>query len=86
MTKKQLNGLVDCLTNVCAYNTNREYSLSVQETNYGNYYNAKLLVFNNEPYPVFSRYDLRELLALANIWRVSLFIISLHGVAVAKFT
>lgn len=85
MTKKQLNGLVDCLANVCDFNTTRDYSLSIQEKTYGRYYNARLLVFFNEPATAFYTPDLYQLLALAEVWGVSLVFISLHGVPVAKF-
>lgn len=85
MTRKQLNGLVDCLANVCTFDTTRDYSLSIQETAYGNYYNGRLLVFFNEPAASFCNSDLHQLIGLAEAWCVSLFIISLHGVPVAKF-
>ena len=85
MTRKQLNGLVDCLANVCTFNTNRDYSLSIQEMTCGRYYNARLLVFYDETATAFYTSDLHQLLALAEVWSVSLVIISLHGVPVAKF-
>lgn len=85
MTKKQLHGLVDCLANVCTFDTTRDYSLSIQETAYGCYYNARLLVFYNGPYTSFCSSDLRQLLGLSEVWNANLFLISLHGVPVAKF-
>ena len=85
MTRKQLNGLVDCLANVCTFDTSRDYSLSIQETTCGRYYNGRLLVFFNEPATAFYTPDLYQLLALAEVWSVSLDFISLHGVPVAKF-
>ena len=85
MTRKQLNGLVDCLANVCTFNTNRDYSLSIQQVTYGKYYNARLLVFYNESASAFCSSDLHQLLGLAEAWCVNLYIISRHGVPVAKF-
>lgn len=85
MTKKQLHGLVDCLANVCTFNTNRDYSLSIQETAYGNYYNARLLVFLNESQFCFCVSDIRQLIGLSEAWNVHLYIECLHGVPVAKF-
>lgn len=85
MTKKQLHGLVDCLANVCTFDTTRDYSLSIRETAYENYYNARLLVFLNESSYSFCVSDLRQLLGLSEAWNVNLYIESLHGVPVAKF-
>lgn len=85
MTKKQLNGLVDCLANVCTFNTSRDYSLSIQQVTYGKYYNARLLVFCNESASAFCSPDLQQLIGLSEAWCVHLYIISLHGVPVAKF-
>lgn len=85
MTQKQLHGLVDCLANVCTFDTTRDYSLSIQETSYGCYYNAKLLVFYNGPYTSFYGSDLQQLLGLAEVWNATLLLISLHGVPVVKF-
>ena len=85
MTKKQLHGLVDCLANVCTFDTNRDYSLSIHERDNWGYYNARLLVFLNEPYCSFSNSDIRQLFGLSEAWNVSLYFESLHGVPVAKF-
>lgn len=49
MTKKQLRGLVDCLANVCTFNTSEDYSLSIEETSFEDYYSGMLLVFLNDP-------------------------------------
>lgn len=85
MTKKQLHGLVDCLANVCTFDTTRDYSLSIQETAGWGYYNANLLVFLNDSDFSFTRSDIRQLLGLSEAWNVSLYFESLHGVPVAKF-
>lgn len=85
MTKKQLHGLVDCLANVCTFDTTRDYSLSIQETTYGRYYNARLLVFTNESNSAFCVSDLRQLIGLSEAWNVHLYIECLHGVPVVKF-
>ena len=85
MTRKQLNGLVDCLANVCTFNTTRDYSLSIQETTYRRYHNARLLVFCNEPATAFCNPDLQQLIGLSEAWNVRLYIVCLHGVPVAKF-
>ena len=85
MTRKQLHGLVDCLANVCTFNTTRDYSLSIQETTYGRYHNLRLLVFLNENATAFCNPDLQQLFGLSEAWNVRLYIVCLHGVPVAKF-
>jgi len=85
MTKKQLRGLVDCLANVCTFNTSRDYSLSIQETSFEDYYSGKLLVFLNDTTSNFSCSDIRQLLGLADAWNVSLYFETVNGVTVAKY-
>lgn len=85
MTKKQLRGLVDCLANVCTFNTSRDYSLSIQETSFEDYYSGRLLVFLNDTTANFNCSDIRQLLGLAEAWNVSLYFETLHGVTVAKY-
>lgn len=85
MTKKQLNGLVDCLANVCTFNTTNAYSLSIDELDYVAYYTATLVVFTNDPRGIFCSSDIAELLSLANAWNVSLYFESENGVIVAKY-
>lgn len=72
MTKKQLRGLVDCLVNVCTFNTSNSYSLSIQETSLWNFHSNKLLVFLNDTNDCFSSSDIHQLLSLAEAWNVSL--------------
>lgn len=85
MTKKQLHGLVDCLANVCTFDTTRDYSLSIQEIANWGYYNARLLVFLNESDFFFTCSDIRQLLGLSEAWNVHLYFETMHGVTVAKF-
>lgn len=85
MTKKQLRGLVDCLANVCTFNTSKDYSLSIQESSFGSYYSARLLVFMNDGQVNFNDSDIRQLLGLAEAWNVSLYFETVNGVTVAKY-
>lgn len=85
MTKKQLRGLVDCLANVCTFNTSKDYSLSIQETSFEDYYSGRLLVFLNDPIVHFNDCDIRQLLGLAEAWNVSLYFETVNGVTVAKY-
>ena len=85
MTKKQLRGLVDCLANVCTFNTSRDYSLSIQEHSFENYYSGKLLVFLNDTNHGFCDCDIHQLFGLAEAWNVSLYFETVHGVTVAKY-
>lgn len=85
MTKKQLRGLVDCLANVCTFNTSRDYSLSIQETSFEDYYSGTLVVFLNDTTTNFNSSDIRQLLGLAEAWNVSLYFETMHGVTVAKY-
>lgn len=85
MTKKQLRGLVDCLANVCTFNTSKDYSLSIQETSFEDYYSGKLVVFLNDTAVHFNDCDIHQLLSLAEAWNVSLYFETMHGVTVAKF-
>lgn len=85
MTKKQLHGLVDCLVNVCTFNTSTDYSLSIQETSFEDYYNGRLIVFLNDTAFSFTCSDIRQLLGLAEAWNVSLYFETVHGVTVAKY-
>ena len=85
MTKKQLRGLVDCLANVCTFNTSRDYSLSIQESSFKDYYSGKLLVFVNDSNAEFCTSDVRQLISLAEAWNVSLYFETVNGVTVAKY-
>lgn len=85
MTKKQLRGLVDCLANVCTFNTSDYYSLSIQESSFGDFYHATLLVFLNERRVCFNSCDISLLLGLADAWNVTLYFDTIHGVTVAKY-
>lgn len=85
MTKKQLRGLVDCLANVCTFNTSRDYSLSIEETSFEDYYSGKLLVFLNDNKASFTTSDIRQLLSLADAWNVSIYFETINGVTVAKY-
>lgn len=85
MTKKQLRGLVDCLANVCTFNTSRDYSLSIDETSFEDYYSGSLLVFLNDSHASFCTSDISLLLGLAQAWNVSLYFETVNGVTVAKY-
>ena len=85
MTKKQLHGLVDCLANVCTFNTSKDYSLSIEETSFEDYYSGCLLVFLNDTSAVFTSGDIYLLLSLAQAWNVSLYFETVNGVTVAKY-
>lgn len=85
MTKKQLLGLVDCLANVCTFNTSKDYSLSIEETSFEDYYSGKLLVFLNDSHAAFCTSDVRQLLGIAEAWNVSLYFETVNGVTVAKY-
>ena len=85
MTKKQLRGLVDCLANVCTFNTSRDYSLSIQEMSWEDYYSGSLLVFLNDTTTNFNCSDIRQLLSLAEAWNVNLYFETMNGVTVAKY-
>lgn len=85
MTKKQLRGLVDCLANVCTFDTSKDYSLSIQETSFEDYYSGKLVVFLNDNKASFTTSDVRQLLSLADAWNVSFYFETVNGVTVAKY-
>lgn len=85
MTKKQLRGLVDCLANVCTFNTSRDYSLSLEETSFEDYYSGCLLVFLNDTTAAFNSSDISQLLGLAQAWNVTLYFETVNGVTVAKY-
>lgn len=85
MTKKQFRGLVDNLANVCTFNTTNSYSLSLDETQYGDYYHANLLVFTMNPNGSFCSSDIALLLSLATAFNVNLYFETVNGVTVAKY-
>jgi len=85
MTKKQLDGLVDSLANVCRFNTSNAYSLSLRETKLRDYYHATLVVYTMDTNGVFCSSDIELLLSLANAWNVNLYFETVNGVTVAKF-
>lgn len=85
MTKKQFQGLVDCLANICTFNTSNAYSISIDEPGYVAYYATSLIVFTNDPRGVFCTSDIALLLSLATTWNVQLYFETINGVTVAKF-
>lgn len=85
MTKKQFRGLVDSLANVCTFNTSNAYSLSLDETQFEEYYHARLLVFTMHPNGVFCSSDIALLLSLATAWNVQVYFETINGVTVAKY-
>lgn len=85
MTKKQFRGLVDCLANVCTFNTSNAYSLSLDETQYEEFYHADIFVFTMNPRGVFCSSDIALLLSLATAWNVQLYFETINGITVAKY-
>lgn len=85
MTKKNFRGLVDNLANVCTFNTSNAFSLSLDETQFGEYYHARIFVFTMNPNGVFCSSDIAELLSLATAFNVSLYFETVNGVTVAKY-
>lgn len=85
MTKKQFRGLVDCLANICTFNTSNAYSLSLEETELVEYYHATLVVFTMDPKGIFCASDIELLLSLATAWNVNLYFETVNGVTVAKY-
>ena len=76
---------MDCLANVCNFNTTNAYSLSLHETNYENYYHARIIVFTMDSHSVFTSSDIELLLSLATAWNVNLYFETVNGVTVAKY-
>lgn len=85
MTKKQFNGLVDCLANVCTFNTSNSYSLSLREYHLSKHNYGKILVFTMDSRGVFNTIDIEQLFSLATAWNVSLYFETVNGVTVAKY-
>lgn len=85
MTKKQFRGLVDCLANVCTFNTSNAYSLSLNETQLEDFYHATLIVYTMDTNGVFCSSDIALLLSLATAWNVNLYFRTVNGITVAKF-
>lgn len=76
---------MDNLANVCNFNTSNSYSLSLEETQFKEFYHANLLVFTMNPRGVFCSSDVALLLSLATAWNVQLYFETVNGVTVAKF-
>lgn len=76
---------MDNLANVCNFNTSNAYSLSLDETEFEEFYHAKLLVFTMNPHGVFCSSDIALLLSLATAWNVQLYFETVNGVTVAKY-
>lgn len=85
MTKKQFRGLVDNLANVCTFNTSDSFSLSLNETQIGEFYHANLLVFTMNPDGSFCSSDIALLLSLAVAFNVNLYFETVNGVTVARY-
>lgn len=76
---------MDNLANVCNFNTSNSYSLSLEETQFEEFYHANLLVFTMNPRGVFCSSDVALLLSLATAWNVQLYFETVNGVTVAKY-
>lgn len=85
MTKKKFNGIVDCLVDVCTFNTSRDYSLSLRRYESPDFFDGEIRVFSNHPKGFFTTEDIAQLLGIAESWNVSLYFETLHGVTVAKY-
>ena len=85
MTKKQFQGLVDSLANVCTFNTSNSFSLSLDEVQYKEFYHADIMVFTMNPRGVFCSSDIALLLSLATAWNVQLYFETINGVTIAKY-
>ena len=85
MTKKQFQGLVDSLANVCTFNTSNSFSLSLDEVQYEEFYHADIMVFTMNPRGVFCSSDIALLLSLATAWNVQLYFETINGVTIAKY-
>lgn len=85
MKQNQFRGLVDCLANICHFNTTNSYSLSLQEFQCGEFYHATLLVFSMNPSGLFCQGDIELLLGLATAWNVRLYFETINGVTIAKY-
>lgn len=76
---------MDCLANVCTFNTSKYYSLSLHEDQFEEFYHANLLVYTNDTDGVFNSSDIALLLSLATAWNVQLYFETINGVTVAKY-
>lgn len=85
MTKKQFDGIVDCLVNVCTFNTSKEYSLSLHQYEGPDFFYGELIVFTNSPSKSFSTVEIELLLGLAKAWNVTIYYETMHGVTVARY-
>lgn len=85
MTKKQFDGIVDCLVNVCTFNTSKEYSLSLDQYECPDFFYGELIVFTNSPNGSFSTVEIEQLLGLSHAWNVTLYFETKHGVTVARY-
>ena len=85
MTKNKFEGLVNALANVCQFNTSHDYSLSMNVSEYQDYFHADLLVFLNTSRAAWTSSDIALMLSLGTAWNVQVYFETLHGVTVAKF-
>lgn len=85
MTKKQFDGIVDCLVNVCNFNTSSDYSLSLHRYESTTFFDGEIFVFTNNPKGSFCDVEIVQLLGLAKAWNVTLYFQTMHGVTVARF-
>lgn len=85
MKQKQFDGLVDCLVNVCNFNTSKHYSLSLQRYQFDDFFDGELVVFTNYSGGFFSTVEIEQLLGLAKAWNVTIYFETRHGVTVARY-
>lgn len=85
MTKKQFDGIVDCLVNVCCFNTSRDFSLSLQTYESPTFFHGEVIVFPNNAKGLWTSGEIAQLLGLGEAYNVSLYFQTMHGVTVARY-
>ena len=85
MTKKQVSGLVECLTTHCTFKVPTDYSMSIEENVWEEYYHGSILLFPAKGFTAFNSSDITMLLGVSEAFNVTLYFETLHGVTVAKF-
>ena len=85
MTKKQLSGLVDSLTTLCTFKVPKYYSMSIEKTEWEDYFSASILLFPANGIKAFNSSDISMLLGVSLAFNVTLYFETVHGVTVAKF-
>lgn len=82
MNKEQLTQVVNTIANGELVNTTNDVSLSIQETQIGGWYHGRVVVYPMQKYPYFCAYVAENLLAIGNVFGVSVRFDVEHGAAV----